>query len=274
MAVFGEIASETSRAARSSAGSPSHRIELGNKRSGVIWAKRYRQEESPRVVRTLIPAMALFGEIASETSRAARSSAEGPSHRIELGEKRSGVIWAKRYCQEESPSVVRTLIPAVALFGEIASETSRAAGSSAGSPSHQIELGEKMVGVLWAKRYCQEESPSVVRTLIPAVALFGEIASETSRAAGSSAGSPSHRIKLGEKRSGVLWAKRYRQEESPRLVQTLIPAVALFGEIASETLKAAESSSAVALFGEIAAKTSRAAGSSSAKCSGDIRAKR
>ena len=56
----------------------------------MLWAKRYRQEESPRVVRTLIPAVALFGEIASETSRAAGSSARSPSHRIELGEKRSG----------------------------------------------------------------------------------------------------------------------------------------------------------------------------------------
>ena len=77
----------------------------------------HRQEESPRVVRTLIPAVVLFGKIASETSRAAESSAGSPSHRIELGEKRSGVILATWYRQKESPRVVRTLIPAVALFG-------------------------------------------------------------------------------------------------------------------------------------------------------------
>ena len=102
-----------------------------------------------------------------------------------------------------------------------------------------------------------------------------KIASETSRAARISAESPSHRIELGgEKRSGVIWAKRYCQEESPSVVWTLIPAIALFGEIASETSRAAESSSVMALYGEIAIKTSRAAGSSSAKCSGDIRGKR
>ena len=106
----------------------------------------HRQEESPRVVRTLFPAVALFGKIASETSRAAESSAGSPSHRIELGGNKVGgdlgdEVSSRRKSQGCSDIDSRCGAFRLNSLRDIESGREFGRGAFLYSPSHRIELG-------------------------------------------------------------------------------------------------------------------------------------